>query len=180
MLAEKIEKYTKEDYYSLPENSRVELVRGAIYDMSPAPLRIHQKILLKLSQNISNFIDANKGSCEVYIAPFDVELSDDTVVQPDISVICDPSKLTEKGCTGAPDWIIEITSNNAVHDYIYKLDVYQRYGVKEYWIVDPRTNDITVYYLTKEFITAHYKFSDSIPVNIYDGKLKINIDELLK
>ncbi|MGN1457925.1 MAG: Uma2 family endonuclease [Acutalibacteraceae bacterium] len=180
MPAEKIKKYTKEDYYALPENTRVELINGVIFDMSPAPLRIHQKISMKISQTIGNFIDKNGGDCEVYTAPFDVELSEDTVVQPDISVICDKNKLTKKGCTGAPDWIIEITSSNAINDYIYKLEIYQRYGVKEYWIVDPRTNDVSIYYLVGELFTYHYKFSDSIPVGIYKGKLEINIDELLK
>ena len=180
MPPEKIQKHNKDYYYSLPENSRVELINGVIFDMSPAPLRIHQKISMKISQTVANFIDKNNGKCEVYTAPFDVELSDNTVVQPDISVICDKNKLTNKGCSGAPDWIVEITSSNAIQDYIYKLEIYQRYGVKEYWIVDPRTNDVSIYHLTDGLITAHYKFSDSIPVGIYDGKLTINIDELLK
>ena len=87
----------------------------------------------------------NKGKCEVYTAPFDVKLSESTVVIPDISVICDSSKLTDKGCSGAPDWIIEIVSSNAIHDYLLKLNLYQAYGVREYWIVDPKKQSVTVY-----------------------------------
>ena len=182
MLAEKMDKYTKEDYYALPEGSRVELINGEIYNMSPAPLRIHQRISFRLSQSIGNFIDTNKGTCEVYTAPFDVELSENTVVQPDISVICDPNKLTKKGCTGSPDWIIEITSNNEVHDYITKLNLYQSYGVREYWIVNPKNDSVVVYIFDDDIHIEKYDFSETIPVWIYKDNptpLEINIAELL-
>ena len=178
MLAEKLELYTKDYYYSLPEGSRVELIEGIIYDMSPAPLRIHQKLVTRISYSIQNFIEKNKGKCEVYVAPFDVELSDDTVVQPDISVICDPDKLTEKGCTGAPDWIVEITSSNFSHDYVYKLNLYNKYGVREYWIVNPQRETVIVYRLADNYICTPYTFNDSIPVGIYNGQLEITICHL--
>ncbi len=113
--------YTEKDYYNLPENVRAELINGQFYYMS-APSRLHQQILGFLFNQIANYIRTNKGSCEVYPAPFAVKLFNDnkTIVEPDISVICDPKKLTDRGCSGAPDWIIEIISpSTASHDYIY-------------------------------------------------------------
>ena len=124
----------------------------------------------------------NKGKCEVYTAPFDVKLSESTVVIPDISVICDSSKLTDKGCSGAPDWIIEIVSSNAIHDYLVKLNHYQAYGVREYWIVDPKKQSVTVYHFDEDFDMEKYDFTEIIPVWIYKDKatpLEINISELL-
>ena len=175
-------RYTIEEFYALPEGTRAELIDGVIYDMSPSPLRIHQKISMELSATIFSYIKNNKGKCEVYTAPFDVKLSENTVVIPDISVICDPSKLTDKGCSGAPDWVIEIVSSNAIHDYLVKLNLYQTYGVCEYWIVDPKKQSVTVYHFGEDFDTERYSFSDTIPVWIYKDKpnpLEINISELL-
>ena len=115
--------YTEEDYYNLPENVRAELIDGQIYYMS-APSRIHQRILMFLSNTIFNYLNSKKGPCEVYPAPFAVRLfseDDKNMVEPDISVICDPHKLNEKGCTGAPDWIIEIVSSSSRRmDYFTK------------------------------------------------------------
>ena len=164
--------YTEEDYYNLPENVRAELIDGQIYYMS-APSRIHQKILMFLSKTIANYIDSKDGSCEVYPAPFAVKLFEDedkTVVEPDISVICDPNKLTDRGCTGAPDWIVEIVSpSTSSHDYIRKLNLYAKAGVKEYWIIDPRTEKVFVYHLDQADVNADsYTFQDKIKVNIYD------------
>ena len=164
--------YTEEDYYNLPETVRAELIDGQIYYMS-APSRIHQKILMFLSKTIANYIDSKDGSCEVYPAPFAVKLFEDddkTVVEPDISVICDPNKLTDRGCTGAPDWIVEIVSpSTSSHDYIRKLNLYAKAGVKEYWIIDPRTEKVFVYHLDQADVNADsYTFQDKIKVNIYD------------
>ena len=164
--------YTEEDYYNLPENVRAELIDGQIYYMA-APSRIHQKILMFLSKTIANYIDSKDGSCEVYPAPFAVKLFEDddkTVVEPDISVICDPNKLTDRGCTGAPDWIVEIVSpSTPSHDYIRKLNLYAKAGVKEYWIIDPRTEKVFVYHLDQADVNADsYTFQDKIKVNIYD------------
>ena len=164
--------YTEEDYYNLPENVRAELIDGQIYYMA-APSRIHQKIFMFLSKTIANYIDSKDGSCEVYPAPFAVKLFEDddkTVVEPDISVICDPNKLTDRGCTGAPDWIVEIVSpSTSSHDYIRKLNLYAKAGVKEYWIIDPRTEKVFVYHLDQADVNADsYTFQDKIKVNIYD------------
>ena len=173
--------YTEEDYYNLPENVRAELIGGQIYYMS-APSRIHQKILSFLHLEIGNYIRSKDGSCEVYPAPFAVKLFKDnnkTVVEPDISVICDPEKLTDRGCTGAPDWIVEITSpSNSSHDYIRKLNLYADSGVREYWIVHPDKKSIYVYYLEEtRFETTAYTLQDKIKVNIYDD-LWIDFTEL--
>ena len=164
--------YTEEDYYNLPETVRAELINGQIYYMA-APSRIHQEILMFLSKTIANYIDSKKGPCKVYPAPFAVKLfseDDRNVVEPDISIICDPNKLTDRGCTGAPDWIVEIVSpSNSSHDYIRKLNLYADAGIREYWIVNPIKESIFVYHLEEtKFEAAAYTFQDKIKVNIYD------------
>ena len=164
--------YTEEDYYNLPENVRAELINGQIYYMA-APSRIHQEILMFLSKTIANYIDSKKGPCKVYPAPFAVKLfseDDRNVVEPDISIICDPNKLTDRGCTGAPNWIVEIVSpSNSSHDYIRKLNLYADAGIREYWIVNPIKESIFVYHLEEtKFEAAAYTFQDKIKVNIYD------------
>lgn len=172
--------YTEADYYALPEDVRAELIDGQIYYQA-APSRIHQKILGKIHQRIANYIDSKSGSCEVYPAPFAVKLwkDDKTIVEPDISVICDHDKLTERGCTGAPDWVIEIVSpGNSSHDYIRKLNLYADAGVREYWIVNPMQQSIFVYHLEKDnFQVKPYTFQDKIKVNIYDD-LWIDFQEI--
>ena len=175
--------YTIDDIYSLPEGSRAELIDGQIYYMAP-PTRKHQRIAGELFAAIREYINTYNGSCEVDIAPFAVFLNEDDTnyVEPDISVICDPDKLTDKGCSGAPDWIIEIVSSGSRQmDYFTKLFKYRTAGVREYWIVDPEKNRILVYDFESENI-GDYTFSDSVKVNIYDD-LYINfsdIAELLK
>ena len=172
--------YTENDYYNLPENVRAELIDGQFYDMA-APSRIHQEILNTINNTIYNYIHSKKGDCRVYPAPFAVKLFNDrkTVVEPDISVICDPNKLTDQGCSGAPDWIIEIISpSTSSHDYVRKLNLYLDAGVREYWIVDPTQKHIVVYYLEKtQFKMTTYTFQDKIKVNIYDD-LWISLQEL--
>lgn len=173
--------YTEEDYYNLPENVRAELIDGQIYYMA-APSRIHQEILMELSGTIRDYIKSKKGSCKVYPAPFAVKLfseDDRNVVEPDISVICDPNKLTDRGCTGAPDWITEIISpGNSSHDYVRKLNLYMEAGVREYWIVNPMNQSVYVYFLEEDkFRTTAYTLQNKIKVNIYDD-LWIDFKEL--
>ena len=172
--------YTEEDYYKLPEKVRAELIDGQFYYMA-APSRIHQKILMELSGTIRDYMKSGKGSCEVYPAPFAVKLYQDktTIVEPDISVICNVDKLTDRGCTGAPDWVVEIVSpSNSSHDYIRKLNLYADSGVREYWIVNPDKKSIYVYYLEEtRFETTAYTLQDKIKVNIYDD-LWIDFTEL--
>lgn len=168
LLQEKI--YTIDDIYALPDGERAELIDGDIYYMAP-PSRIHQQILLNLSRKIADYIENNHGSCEVNIAPFAVFLNgnDKNYVEPDISVICDKSKLTDKGCNGAPDWIIEIVSPSSRRmDYYTKLFKYRTAGVREYWIVGPEKERVTVYNFEKE-TTDEYTFNMPVPVGIYEG-----------
>lgn len=172
---------TEQDYYNLPENIRAELIDGQLIYNQVAPSRIHQTILGELHTVINNYIKSKGGSCRVYPAPFAVKLWEDrtTIVEPDISVICDRNKLTDRGCTGAPDWIIEIVSpGNASHDYIQKLNLYADAGVREYWIVDPEEERVFVYALGHENLKVKsYTFQDSIKVIIYED-LSIQFAEL--
>ena len=139
--------------------------------MAP-PSKTHQRISGKLYQTIANYIDSKDGKCEIYAAPFAVFLNKDGInyVEPDISVICDISKLDEKGCHGAPDWIVEtISPSNSSHDYILKLNLYANAGVREYWIADPYKERIFVYRLEQEhFEVETYTFHDRVPVGIYE------------
>ena len=175
-----LKSYTEEDYYSLPEGIRSELVEGQFYDMA-SPSRIHQKILSELHITIGQYIRSKGDSCEVYPAPFAVRLfqDDKTVVEPDISVICDPDRLTDRGCDGAPDWIVEILSpSTSSHDCIRKLLLYRKAGVREYWIIDPDFREVIVYPFDKnqaEYET--YSFEDTIRAGIYED-LSINLSSL--
>ena len=173
--------YTTKDIYNLPEGERAELIDGTIYDMAP-PSRMHQKLATKLTSIIDRYISDNNGACEVYSAPFAVFLNEDdkTYVEPDVSVICDPNKLDDRGCSGAPDWIIEVVSPSSQRmDYMTKLFKYRTAGVREYWIVDPAQEKILVYIFGNKEDFMQYSFTEEIPVGIYPG-FKINISELLK
>ncbi|MBF0410017.1 MAG: Uma2 family endonuclease [Candidatus Riflebacteria bacterium] len=148
------DEFTFKDYYSWSSDERCELIDGRVYSMSPAPTTSHQEISTNLSGIFWNFFNGKK--CKVFHAPFDVrfplknEPDDDirTVVQPDISVICDLSKLDEKGCRGAPDLIVEIISvSSASKDHIKKKALYERHGVREYWLVNPLDRVVVVYCL---------------------------------
>lgn len=162
--------YTIDDIYALPDGERAELIDGHIYMMSP-PNRRHQKISMELSNIIREYIRLHKGKCEVYAAPFAVYLDErsNTYVEPDISVICDTNKLDDRGCKGAPDWIIEIVSPASKKmDYLLKLLKYRSAGVKEYWIVDAEKNRIIVYNFTGDESVNEYTLQDSVKAGIYD------------
>ena len=131
----------------------------------------NQKIIGKLFNQISNHIDSRGGSCEPYIAPFAVFLNEDsnTYVEPDICVVCNPDKITDKGLSGAPDWVIEVVSPSSKRmDYFIKLFKYRTAGVREYWIVDPEKNRVIVYHFESED-TEQYCFNDTIKVDIFEG-----------
>jgi Uma2 family endonuclease len=145
--------YTYVDYLSWDEG-RWELIDGQLWDMTPAPSRMHQEVSIHLSSLLHEFF--KKRDCSVYAAPFDVRLSDDdaedyaitTVVQPDISVICDQEKLDDRGCIGAPDLIVEILSpSTAAKDLKVKRALYEKHDVKEYWLVHPTDKIVMVYVL---------------------------------
>lgn len=172
--------YTIDDIYALPDGQRAELIDGRFYDMAP-PNRIHQKLISRLSQTITNYIDAKHGGCELYPAPFAVFLNKDdrNYVEPDISVICDKHKLDDRGCNGAPDWIIEIVSPSTEHMvYGIKLFKYRSAGVREYWIINPRTRIVNVFDFEHDQESAQYSFEDEIPVCIYSD-LTLRISDLL-
>lgn len=147
--------YSYSDYVTWTWDEMVELIRGRIYKMSPAPSSLHQRISVEFLRQISNFLIKRK--CEVFSAPFDVRLpsgktkSDKdifTVVQPDLCIICDPAKIDNRGCLGAPDWIVEILSKNtSSKDLNEKFDVYEEAGVKEYWVVHPEEQTVLVFLL---------------------------------
>lgn len=171
--------YSYADYLKWQLEERVELIKGKIFKMSQAPARRHQRISGRFHAALFNFLD--NTTCQVYHAPFDVRLtprkSDTTnkiyqVVQPDIYVICDTTKLDDKGCIGAPDWIIEILSpGNSQVEMKNKFEVYQENGVKEYWLAEPTTETIFVYVLNNEgqyiglhpFTTADVMTSHVLP-----------------
>lgn len=152
--------YNYADYLTWQFNETIELIKGKIQLMSPAPNVKHQKISAYLSSHIFFFFD--KKSCQMFSAPFDVRLYDrkksllankeiNTVVQPDICVICDETKLDEQGCNGAPDWIIEILSKgNSKKEVKTKHALYAESGVKEYWLVFPYEEVIQQYVLNDE------------------------------
>jgi Uma2 family endonuclease len=180
-------KYSYKDYLNWPDSERWELIGGVAYGMAPAPSRRHQKVLAALLSEFYNFL---KGKdCEVYGAPFDVRLPEGdekdeeikTVVQPDLVVVCDKSKLDDKGCKGSPDLVVEIVSpSTASMDYIEKLALYERHGVKEYWIVHPADEIVMVYKLagyTKYGRAEIYARNDKVGVGVFDG-LEINLKEI--
>lgn len=179
------ETYTYGDYEKWPDDQRWELIDGVPYDMTPAPSRKHQEILGELHRQFANYL-LNKP-CQVYLAPFDVRLPKgaeaeekvDTVVQPDLTVVCDPAKLDEKGCSGAPDLVVEILSpHTAAKDMKIKLALYERAGVKEYWLVQPVDKTVMVFSLNEngEYAKpAIYDGQDSVGIGIFRGELIVDL-----
>ena len=147
--------YSYSDYLHWPEDERWEIIEGVAYNISPAPSRWHQKNSVTLASMFFNYLQGS--DCEVYAAPFDVRLPEEstvnqdikTVVQPDILVVCDQDKLDDAGCLGSPDLIVEIISpSTASKDHIKKLALYEKHGVKEYWTVHPTDKIVMIYQLT--------------------------------
>lgn len=175
MPAEKA-RYTFADILAWDEGERVEIIDGEAIMMAPAPARVHQEISGELFRQFANYLRGKK--CKVYAAPFDVRLFEedgdrpedvDTVVEPDITIVCDPSKLDERGCKGAPDMVEEILSPTTQrHDRFTKFILYQRAGVREYWIVDPDSKTVQSFvledrhYAVREFGTARDKMKVSV------------------
>lgn len=173
--------YTSEDYWNLPDGQRAELIDGQLYDMAP-PSRIHQKLIMEISAILRDYIRNKNVSCEVYPSPFAVNLNKDdkTYVEPDISVICDKNKLTDKGCSGAPDFVAEIVSpSSRKMDYSTKNALYAEAGIREYWIVDSAKERTTVYRYEEDAAPMIIPFDQPVVVGIY-GDLQITISDLLK
>ena len=178
-LAEQVN-YTIDEIYALPDGQRAELIDGQMYMMAP-PGKTHQTVFGSLFSEIHQYIRKKKGICQVFAAPFAVFINNDdkNYVEPDISIICDPNKLDEKGCHGAPDWVIEILSPSTIRtDCGVKLFKYRTAGVREYWTVNPKIRTVNVYDFEHDEKTDQYTFDDEIPVCIYDD-LVIRIADLL-
>ena len=168
--------YTLDDYLMIPEERRVELIDGVIYDMA-APTGYHQLIAGQIYAKLLAYITDKKGKCLPFISPVDVQLDcdDRTIVQPDVLILCDPEKYTPARITGAPDFVLEVLSKSTSHkDRILKLYKYQRAGVREYWIVDPEKKLVMTFFFETEDDYAIHSFRDRIPVGIFGGDLIID------
>lgn len=176
--------YTYSDYMLWQFQERVELIKGFIKKMSPAPNRLHQSISQNLNLKILTFFE--KHPCKVYVAPFDVRLpvksglKGTTVVQPDLCIICDEYKLDEQGCNGAPDLIVEIISpNNRKHDLETKFQLYEEAGVLEYWIIEPMQKMVLVYALRDGiYIGLPPKIEGTIIESSIFPELKVAVDDV--
>ncbi len=179
------ENYTFADALTWGENEHIEIICGEAYMMSP-PGRRHQEILLELSRQLSNFL--LDKTCKVYAAPFavrpfakkeDAPEDEDTLLEPDITVVCDPEKLDDFGCKGAPDMVIEILSpSTRRHDLSVKYRLYQRAGVREYWIVDPEGKTVQVHKLEEGLYNAAEVYTrGAVPVGLWEG-FSIDLDRV--
>jgi len=175
-LPDKKEIYTYEDYLNWPDNQRIELINGQIYLMTP-PSTMHQRVLREIFTIFSVYLKGKK--CEAFCAPFGVKFTEKnekdikTVVEPDIVVVCDKSKLDNEGCKGAPDLIVEITSpSTARRDRVEKFNLYEKNGVKEYWIIEPDLKIVNVFILQENNRYGRpeiYTEEDKIKVSIFDN-----------
>ena len=171
--------YTVEDYLDWPEDERIELIDGVIYDMA-APTSIHQLFQTESIMQVSHQIRKRGGGCVPIGAPTDVQLDCDkyTMVQPDFMIICDRSKINKERVFGVPDFIIEILSpSSRMKDTFIKQNKYMSSGVREYWTVDLRDQLVTTY-LYEEGRVLQYSLEDTVPIGIYDGKIKVNFKEI--
>ena len=180
--------YSYADYVTWKIKERIELIKGKIFEMSPAPRTIHQKVLGNLHGFFWTALRNQK--CQVFTAPFDVRLIDIkkvtndeaiyTVVQPDLCVFCDESKIDERGAIGSPDLVIEILSpGNSKKELKYKYDLYQESGVSEYWIVNPTDKSILIYILeNQKYIGLHPLTDEDVIKSIHFPNLEFNISEI--
>jgi len=182
-VPEYAKRYTYTDYLTWDDDKRRELIDGIPFLMS-APNRRHQKLSGRLYIQIAAFLKDRK--CEVYYAPFDVRLNadtlDNTVVQPDLIIVCDHSILNDAGCKGAPDMAIEILSpSTSRYDRTLKFDTYLKAGIKEYWVIDPETNTLAVHLLKNGsyIISAYTDENEAVPVSILKGCV-INLTEVFE
>jgi len=180
-------RYTYSDYLTWQFTEMVELIKGKIYKMSPAPANRHQAISGNIFREISVFL--KKKTCQLRHAPFDVRLTqfkDDqkitTVVQPDLCVICDPSKLDERGCIGAPDFIVEILSpSTSYKDTHEKFSIYEEAGVQEYWIVDPSNSLLDIFVLENNKYVFKGKYGKGDVVSVFTlPELKIDLEDIFE
>lgn len=168
--------YTLEDYLAIPDERRVELIDGVIYDMS-SPLGHHQIIAGQIYFHLVSYISGKGGPCIPFIAPIDVQLDcdDKTIVQPDVLILCDRSKYTPQRIVGAPDFVVEVLSKSTREkDMFLKLNKYRSAGVREYWMVDPDKKTVIAYHFENDDDLSVYTFRDKVPVGIYGGDCVID------
>jgi len=168
--------YTLDDYYRIPDDIRVELIDGVIYNMA-APTSIHQLISELVCSKLLVHVTSRKGRCIPFIAPVDVQLNRDekTMVQPDVLIVCDRDKVINRCVYGAPDFVMEVLSPSSRYkDMNIKLHKYMSAGVREYWIVDPDRESILVHDLEHSQVPVIYGFDDMVPVHIWNGECKID------
>ncbi|MCD8335932.1 MAG: Uma2 family endonuclease [Lachnospiraceae bacterium] len=174
--------YTLEDYYALPDDQRVELIDGVIYDMA-APNMAHQTAATEITFQLKNYINSHGGKCFAYSAPVDVQLDcdDRTMVQPDVLVICDRDKIIKRCVYGAPDLVIEILSPSSERkDLTIKLAKYIGAGVREYWVIDLRLEKVIVYDIEHNCRTAIYGMDKHVPVQIFGGDCQISFAGIME
>ena len=190
-LAEKLdERFTYGQYLAWDDGERWELIDGVPYNMTPAPVRRHQGILMRVSSRIEEFLRGKP--CQAYFAPFDVRLPDlsnqddhdvPTVVQPDLVVICDEKKLDDRGCRGAPDLVVEILSpSTSRKDIGVKFGLYERHGVREYWIIHPAEESLMIFELGEDGKYGRpqgYGRGDLATSTVLDG-LELNLEEVFE
>ena len=176
-------RYTVEDIFNLPEGQRAELINGRWYDMS-APSGFHQEIVMAIAGELRDYVRSNGGKCKVLPAPYAVFLNKDrwNYLEPDVSVICDRSKMEKDGCHGAPDLVVEVTSTSTMsRDFTLKLFKYREAGVREYWIINPDTRVINTFVFSEneeEEKGSQMTFDDELESGIFEG-FKIVLSDLL-
>ncbi|MEQ8167715.1 MAG: Uma2 family endonuclease [Candidatus Eremiobacterota bacterium] len=178
-------KFTYSDYATWHDDKRYEIISGQVYTMAPGASDMHQDVSVQLVVEIGSYLRGKK--CKIYHPPFDVILPEDgdtletakNIVQPDIFVVCDKEKIIHRGCYGAPDLVVEILSpSTAKRDIKDKLKLYQRSGVREYWIVDPVHKTVQVYKVDEEgkySFPETYTEDDKIKVGIFNDELEIDL-----
>lgn len=174
--------YTVADYFEIPDEIRVELIDGVIYDMA-APAFDHQKIAGEVYRQIANYIIDNNGQCEAGMSPIDVQLDcdDKTMVQPDVLILCSNEKIQKGRVFGAPDFVLEVISPSTKRkDYFKKLEKYENAGVREYWILDPYKKQLLVFFFEGDIYAEMHDLTQPVPVHIYEGKLQIYFDHILE
>lgn len=173
---------TIEDYFTTPDETRMELIDGTMYDLE-TPTFEHQKIAGEIYRQIANYIIENNGKCEVGISPVDVQLDRDnkSVVQPDVFILCNNEKLLQGRVFGAPDFVLEVISSATKRkDYFKKLEKYENAGVREYWIFDPYKKQLVVFFFENDIYAQIYDLKQPVPIFIFKGKLQIYFDQILK
>ena len=172
--------YTLADYYALPDDQRVELIDGVLYDMG-APSSPHQLIGGQIYAQLLAHVQSKGGNCLPMMSPIDVQLDRDdrTMVEPDVVILCDRSQLTRRCIMGAPDFVVEVLSRfTRKKDMTIKMQKYASAGVREYWIIEPDQRKVVVYNLEKNEIPVIYSFRDQVPVSIWDGACKVDLSPL--